>query len=184
MTGLSVSTISKIETGQMSPTYDKLIQIAQGLGVEIADLFDAREKPEEFKHIMGRRSVAYGHEGLELPAGDFHYTYLCNELAHKHIIPIVVTVHARSLEEMGELHRYPGEQFLYVVSGGIRLFTEFYEPSDLKQGDGVYLDSTMGHGMISLSDEDSVVLVNHSSNTPNLAQTIREIVRQRILDEQ
>lgn len=183
MTGLSVSTISKIETGQMSPTYDKLIQIAKGLDIEIADLFAAKEKPSEFKHIMGRRSITRDHEGLQVETDNFDFSYMCNELAHKHIIPVMMTIRARSLEEMGELIRFPGEQFMYVVRGTVSLFTEFYEPSDLAEGDGVYLDSTMGHGMISIGEEDAVVLVTHSSNTPNLAQTIREIIKERLLEE-
>ena len=96
MTGLSVSTISKIETDQMSPSYDKIIQIAKGLDVEIADLLEARKKPEDIKHIMGRRSIVRSNKGLEITADRFHYSYLCNELAHKHIIPVVVTVKERS----------------------------------------------------------------------------------------
>ncbi len=183
MTGLSVSTISKIETGQMSPTYDKIIQIAKGLKIEIADLFEAKERADGYKHIMGRRSVAHGIEGLSQTSGPYTYTYLCNELAHKQIVPIIVKVGARSMEEVGELHRFPGEQFLYVVSGSIRVYSEFYEPSDLKQGDSMYLDSTMGHGLTSTSEEDAVVLVNHASDTPNLSQTVREIIRERMLSE-
>jgi DNA-binding XRE family transcriptional regulator len=183
MTGLSVSTISKIETGQMSPTYDKIIQIARGLQVEIADLFEARNKTDGYKHIMGRRSIAHGKEGLSVSSGKDDYTYLCNELAHKQIFPVMITVGTRSLEEIGELHRFPGEQFLYVINGEVRVFTEFYEPADLVQGDSMYMDSTMGHGVISTSDDDAVILVNHASDTPNLAQTIRDIVRDRMLSE-
>ncbi len=183
MTGLSVSTISKIETGQMSPTYDKIIQIARGLQVEIADLFDAGKSSNGYQQIMGRRSLAHGQEGLSITSGQYDYTYLCNELAHKRIIPVMVRVRARSREDIGELHRFPGEQFLYVTRGEIRVFSEFYEPSDLKEGDSMYMDSTMGHGIISISDDDAVVLINHSSNTPNLAQTIREIIRDRILSD-
>ncbi len=183
MTGLSVSTISKIETGQMSPSYDKIIQIAKGLDVEIADIFEAKKKPEEIKHIMGRRSIVRANEGLEISADRFHYSYLCNELAHKHIIPVVVTVKARSVDDMGQLIRLPGEQFVYVLEGKIRLFSEFYEPADLDKGDGVYMDSTMGHTIISLAENESQVLISHSSSTPNLAQTIREIITEHIADE-
>jgi DNA-binding XRE family transcriptional regulator len=183
MTGLSVSTISKIETGQMSPTYDKIIQIARGLQVEIADLFEARNKTDGYKHIMGRRSMAKAEEGVSISSGQDEYTYLCNELAHKQIVPVMITVGTRSLEDIGELHRFPGEQFLYVINGEIRVFTEYYEPADLVQGDSMYMDSTMGHGVISTSDDDAVILVNHASDTPNLAQSIRDIVRDRMLSE-
>ncbi len=38
MTGLAVSTLSKVENNQMQLTYDRLIQLAQGIGVDIAEL--------------------------------------------------------------------------------------------------------------------------------------------------
>src|SRR5215212_1490394 len=41
-TGVSVSTLSKVENGQLSPTYDKLVQLSEGLEVDIGAFFDAR----------------------------------------------------------------------------------------------------------------------------------------------
>ncbi len=45
MTGLAVSTLSKVENNQMQLTYDRLIQLAQGIGVDIAELFLALWPP-------------------------------------------------------------------------------------------------------------------------------------------
>lgn len=38
-TGVSASTLSKIENGLLSPTYDNLIKIAAGLELDVAELF-------------------------------------------------------------------------------------------------------------------------------------------------
>jgi transcriptional regulator with XRE-family HTH domain len=38
-TGVAISTLSKVERGHMSPTYDKLLQLSRGLGVDIAEFF-------------------------------------------------------------------------------------------------------------------------------------------------
>ena len=43
--GLPVSTLSKVETGKMSLSYDKLLKISRGLNIDIARLF-MREAPE------------------------------------------------------------------------------------------------------------------------------------------
>ncbi len=51
-----------------------------------------------------------------------------------------------------------GEEFLYVLTGTVRLFTEFYEPMDLKRGDSAYYDASQGHNLISTSQEDATVL--------------------------
>ena len=46
----------------------------------------------------------------------------------------------------------------YVLTGVIRLYTEFYEPLEMRRGDSAYYDATMGHNVISLSAEDATVL--------------------------
>lgn len=45
-----------------------------------------------------------------------------------------------------------------VLDGEISLYTEFYAPLHLTQGDSIYFDSEMGHALISVSDEDATVL--------------------------
>jgi hypothetical protein len=40
----------------------------------------------------------------------------------------------------------------------VRLYTEFYEPVDLRRGDSAYYDASMGHNVISLSEEDATIL--------------------------
>ena len=39
-TGVAVSTLSKVENGQMSLTYDKLVQLSEGLEIDISTFFD------------------------------------------------------------------------------------------------------------------------------------------------
>lgn len=40
LSGVSSSTINRIETGKTSPTMDKLVKIAEALQVEVTDLFE------------------------------------------------------------------------------------------------------------------------------------------------
>ena len=42
--GLARSTLSKIENGQMSPTYDALKKLAEGLAISVPQLFTAPSK--------------------------------------------------------------------------------------------------------------------------------------------
>lgn len=37
--GIAYSTVSKVENGLMSPTYDSILRLANGLGVELETLF-------------------------------------------------------------------------------------------------------------------------------------------------
>ncbi|CAB3635309.1 hypothetical protein LMG3431_01490 [Achromobacter pestifer] len=60
-TGVSASTLSKIENSLLSPTYDNLIKIAAGLDLDVAELFIASDA-----HMgTGRRSLSRQGEGRQ-----------------------------------------------------------------------------------------------------------------------
>ena len=40
--GLAISTVSKIERNLMAPTYDRFSRLADGLGVDVSELFMAK----------------------------------------------------------------------------------------------------------------------------------------------
>ena len=63
-TGLARSTLSKIENGQMSPTFDAVQKLVAGLGVDIPQLF----KPVRRDDSMGRRAVT--RSGAAAPDSD------------------------------------------------------------------------------------------------------------------
>jgi transcriptional regulator with XRE-family HTH domain len=54
-TGLPVSTLSKVEYGKMSLTYDKLVRISKGLGIDLAQLLSHTDGSDTIT-VSGRRS--------------------------------------------------------------------------------------------------------------------------------
>ena len=74
------------------------------------------------------------------------------------MLPDRATIRARAFEEFDGWVRHDSEEFLSVLTGVIRLFTEFYEPVDLRRGDSAHYDATIGHNVISLSEEDAAIL--------------------------
>ena len=180
LTGISTSALSKIENDLMSPTYQTIIQLCSGLDIEIGDLLAGAPHEANRMPIMGRRSVSRQHQGQKIEDSNYAYTYLCGDIAHKRIIPMVVEVRAHAMEQIGSLWSHVGEEFIYVLSGEVALHTECYEALELKPKDSVYIDSTMQHAFLSTGVAPAVVLVLCSSATPNLAQTLREILKQRL----
>jgi transcriptional regulator with XRE-family HTH domain len=166
-TGLARSTISKIENGQMSPTYDALIKLAHGFAVDISDLFESHEPDRG----SGRRSITRAGQGQPLSTAYFQHMLLCNDLSHKVMTPFRTTVTARAFEDFEDWSRHEGEELVYILKGEVEMFTEFYEPVRLGPGDCAYLDSRMGHRVISVSDDNAVVLWVSTTNprtTPNI----------------
>lgn len=179
-TGISKSTLSKIENDLISPSYQTIIQLCAGLDIEIGDLLAPSSNGQEPKHLMGRRSISRQHEGLVMQDNNYKYVYLCTDIAHKRIIPMVIDVKADSLERIDGLWNHVGEEFVYVLEGAVTLYTSLYEETVLEAGDGAYFDSTMGHAYIATGGKPTRLLVMCSSATPNLAQTLREILKQRL----
>ena len=152
--GMAVSTLSKVENHKISLTYDNLIKLAQGLEVDVSELF--LESPNSL--ASNRRSIARMSESPLLSTGNYDYYYLCQELKNKKMIPIMSVLKAHSIEEFGDMLSHSGEEFIYVVSGVVEVHTGCYEQLRLKTGEGVYIDSTMPHAYVSVGKEDAVVL--------------------------
>ncbi|WP_321905563.1 helix-turn-helix domain-containing protein [Paraburkholderia tropica] len=153
-TAISVSTLSKIENGQLSPTYEKIAALAIGLDVNVSDLFNEAPKPVP----LGRRSITSAGGGVVHETDQYVYEVLNADLAGKRFVPLVTTIKAHSIGEFRDLLRHDGEEFIYVLEGTVIVNTEFYSPSTLNKGDAMYFDSTMGHACLSGSDQDAKVL--------------------------
>lgn len=178
-TGVSRSTLSKIENDLISPSYQTILQLCSGLEIEIRDLI-APSGEAVGRPVMGRRSVGRPGTGTSICDDNFSYEYLCIEVAHKRIVPMIVEVRAHSLQDVGGLWDHVGEEFVYVLEGALVLHTQFYEAEALNAGDYCYFDSTMGHAYLAAGDRPARLLVMCSSATPNLAQTLRDELKRRL----
>jgi transcriptional regulator with XRE-family HTH domain len=152
--GLARSTLSKIENGQMSPTYEALKKLAVGLGISVPQLFT----PPRGAQVSGRLTLTKSGEGAAHPTATYEHELLAGALTKKAMLPYRARVRARSFEEFDGWVRHDGEEFLYVLTGAVRLITEFYEPIEMRRGDSAYYDATMGHNVISVSEEDATIL--------------------------
>jgi transcriptional regulator with XRE-family HTH domain len=157
-TGLARSTLSKIENAQMSPTYDALLKLAQGFAVDISELFEPHGSGAGPAAGSGRRSITRAGQGQPLPTPVYQHLLLCNDLSNKRMTPFRSTITARAFEDFADWDRHAGEELLYVLQGEVQLFTEFYEPERLAVGDCAYLDSRMGHRVISVGADNAVAL--------------------------
>ncbi|WP_208354127.1 helix-turn-helix domain-containing protein [Pseudaestuariivita rosea] len=152
--GLARSTLSKIENGQMSPTYDALKKLAEGLQISVPQLFT----PPVRDQVNGRMAVTHSGEGAHHATTTYEHELLATSLTKKQMLPYRARIRARRFEEFEGWVRHDGEEFLFVLTGAIRLYTEFYEPIEMRRGDSAYYDATMGHNVISVSDEDATIL--------------------------
>jgi transcriptional regulator with XRE-family HTH domain len=166
---VAASTLSKVENDQMSLTYDKLLQISEGLGIKLAEFLST---PPGTIEALTRRSVSLPQEGLPQVTPNYDYLYLCTEIRRKRMVPVFTRVKARSLREFGPLSRHSGEEFIYVLEGAIEVHTEHYSPTRLDKGASIYIDSSMGHAYIAVGDSEATVLGVCSSAEPDFEATL------------
>jgi transcriptional regulator with XRE-family HTH domain len=159
-TGLAVSTLSKVENGQLSLTYDKLVQLSEGLEIDISTFFDPAPHDTDgpTSLVTARRSIARRGEGLLVETPNYDYRYLCTDLSRKGMVPILITIRARSTEKLVSFSSHSGEEFIHVLRGTIELHTEFYAPTLLAPGDSIYIDSRMKHASLSTGRRAATVL--------------------------
>jgi transcriptional regulator with XRE-family HTH domain len=161
--GIPVSTLSKVEHDRLTLSYDKLQQLSQRLSIRMADLF-AEDESDSAPRVTGRRSVGTIDQAVRVTTDNYDYHYLCTDLRQKRMIPIITRIRAHSASEFGELVRHQGEEFIYVLEGEIEIHTEFYDPVALKTGQGIYLDSSMGHAYVVAEGFDEALVLGVCSS--------------------
>lgn len=155
-TGLAVSTLSKLEKGNVSLSYDKLMLLSRGLGVDMAELLHDAQTKGPAHSGGGRRVVHRAGDGQVVDTQSYKQTYLASELLNKRFTPLIAEVRARTLEEFkaefGDLIRHPGEEFAFVIEGEVAFHSELYAPVILKAGDSIFFDSEMGHAYLKAAE--------------------------------
>jgi transcriptional regulator with XRE-family HTH domain len=167
LTGIAKSTLSRVESDQLSLTYDKLLQLCRGLQIDLASLLDPAQGSTRG---LGRRIFTPPGHGRSVTVNLQAYNYLCTELAGKKMTPMTGLIRSRTLAETNGLLKHEGEEFTYVLEGTLELHTEFYEPLVLGAGGSVYFDSTMGHAYVSIGDTPVKILCVCSTPEPVLLQ--------------
>lgn len=173
--GIPVSTLSKVEHDRLTLSYDKLQQLSQRLNIRMSDLF-AEDDEGTAPRVTGRRSIGTIDQAVRVTTDNYDYHYLCTDLRQKRMIPIITRIRAHSAREFGDLVRHQGEEFIFVLEGEVEIHTEFYDPVALKTGQGIYLDSSMGHAyVVAEGYEEALVLGVCSSADEGLMDSLMSL---------
>jgi len=170
--GIPLSTLAKVEADKLSLTYDKLQQFTSRLGLTMAEFLAEAEQPSTGSPqpiVTARRSLTEGGTSIKISTPNYDYEYLCADLREKRMVPIITRIRTHDIAEFGDAVRHQGEEFIFVLEGSIEVHLQFYMPVTLTAGQGIYLDSSMGHAYVAKDCETALVLAVCSSEDPNLA---------------
>ena len=134
-TGISTSTLSRLENGRLRPTLEQLLPLARFYGVALDELVDAPPTGDPRVHIRPMRRHGVTILPLTRRAGGLQ--------AYKMILP---PDRAGRLPATPELRSHEGYEWLYVLSGRIRLVLGSREFL-LAPGEAAEFDTHVGHSL-------------------------------------
>ena len=144
---LSPAQYLELESGEVDIPVGVLHRISQAYGIDLTTLMfgDDPKMSAYFVTRLGKgvtveRSKAYKYQGL---AAGF---------AGRKADPFLVTVHPKPEEEPITLNSHAGEEFNFVLSG--RLLVRLHGKAlILNEGDSIYFNAELPHGMKALDDK-------------------------------
>jgi transcriptional regulator with XRE-family HTH domain len=176
--GIPLSTLAKVEADKLSLNYEKLMQFTASLGMTMAEFLAGpytQGHADAGPVIVGRRSVTSDSTTVRINTASYDYDYLCSDLSGKRMVPILSRIHTKSLEEFGRLVHHEGEEFAYVLEGAVEVHLQYYIPVVLSAGQGIYIDSAMGHAYLAKDCDSALMMVICSSDARTLQAELMEL---------
>jgi len=153
--GISASQLSKIETGKAKLTVETAMKLAEILQVPAANFL-----MEPAPKAMARRTITRRNTGTLQQTPGMRLEVLCAEFKEKHNLFWKVQISAGDLEENGGWRHHPGQEFLHVLRGTLRLLSVFYDPVDLSEGDSILFDADQPHAYLGVNGPAEIIMVN------------------------
>jgi transcriptional regulator with XRE-family HTH domain len=142
--GFARSTLSKIENGNLSPTFEILLKIAKGFGTELTELLRSDSAPL----LSGRMIVTKGTPAFLVKDHASQISPLAPQLKGRSFQTNVVEFTCTDIADFGPWNSHATEDFLYVLSGDLVFLSEGYEEVMLSTGDSVHFDGNMQHACL------------------------------------
>ncbi len=153
--GLSASFLSQLETGRVVPTLRNLARIAMVFSKHLSYFFEP-ERPELFRIVRAADRQRLPQTGVDEPG--YYFESLGHVPADQPVAPYVAEFLPSVAERAARSHRHEGMEFLYVLSGKLRLEHEGKDEL-LGQGDAVYFGADAVHSYERAGDEPCEALI-------------------------
>ena len=178
--GLPQSTLSKVETGQMSLNYDKLLHLAETFDVDIRNLFASPTELAVVNGTMGRLVIEKASDPTLLADDHYNYSHLSTALKNRLMMPLLLEVSdaqtVQGVENEGEIPLMDiiGERFAYVIKGPVDFHCEQYETIRLSTGDSLYVDAAMPHAFVAPKGKTAKVITVTTSQNMDYLRIARD----------
>lgn len=169
--GVSISTISKIENGKISGGFETIYKLARGLGVLVTEIVDSEAEARE------PMAVHRGNRADVHPTG--LYDYYPQAFRHAGALnPYLMVIHTRTVPDRLDWSIHRGEEVIMVLEGAIDLHQEGAPPQRLEARDSACFDSGRRHCFVSIG-KGPARIVSVSTRRPVMPGDVRPVPARR-----
>jgi transcriptional regulator with XRE-family HTH domain len=156
LSGISVSTLSKLENGQTGLHLDNVIRLAAAFEMPVSILINDTG-PASGATSVSRAGGPYSHI-----VDTLDFKVLHDHLPAQRNIFWKVRLRARNLDEFGPYHSHPGEEFFYVLEGRVKFLIAGRPATILKEGDSIQFDSALEHAYLAYGEKEALILMSNT----------------------
>ncbi|MBR1463889.1 MAG: helix-turn-helix transcriptional regulator [Prevotella sp.] len=145
--GISVSQYEKMEKGESELSVANLQKISKRYGISL-DVLMFGEEPHMRNYFLTRKG-----QGLQVERRKaYNYESLASGFRGRKADPFIVTVEPKGDDVPKELNSHNGQEFNMVIDGTMELNIG-NKVLILNEGDSIYFDATLPHGMRALNNK-------------------------------
>jgi mannose-6-phosphate isomerase-like protein (cupin superfamily) len=146
--GIAVEKYLEFETGGNDIPVSILHRFAHRYNVELTVLLTGQE-PHMHHYSLVRKNQGTIVERRK----SYKYQDLAQLYINRKAEPFLVTVEPKSVETGFSLNSHPGQEFNYILNGRVK-FNLNGKVMELSEGDSIYFDSGLPHGMLALDNKE------------------------------
>ena len=141
LAGLSTGMLSKIETGNTSPSLATLQSLSKALNIPITGFFRKFEEERDASFVRAGQGLKIERRGSRT---GHQYQLLGHSLGKSTSVePYLITLNEES--EVFPLFQHPGMEYLYMLEGEV-IYTHGDKSYHLRPGDSLLFDADASHG--------------------------------------
>ena len=146
--GISVEKYLEYESGIVDIPVSVLHNISRKYKVELTVLLTG-EDPHMRHYSLTRKNMGVAVERTKA----YKYQSLAQSFINRKAEPFIVTVDPKPEKTEISLNTHPGQEFNYILKGRLKFSLDGKEMI-LEEGDSIYFDSGLPHGMLALDGND------------------------------
>lgn len=155
--GISVSHLSKLENDKAKLSVDALRKLADALGVPLSGIMMTQEVPR-ISPVRAGEGFVVSRDTAARPVLERYLTIRRSARMQ----PMIMSFPAGA--DSGPVHSHLGDEFFYVLEGGVRFFYGEETTLDMRRGDFLYYDCGVPHRWENMDKKEEAVLL--VCNTP------------------